>query len=66
MVGEAKARRVARVSSIRFEASFGRASEGKYESRLTMARWYDIDCVDRDVRLFRSTKSVLQSNYKNG
>ena len=66
MVGEAKARRVARVSSIHFEASFDRASEGKYESRLTMARRYDTDCVDRNVRLLWSTKSVLQSNYKNG
>ena len=62
MVGEAKARRVARVSSIHFEASFGRASEGKYESRLTMARRYDIDCADRNVRSFRSTKSVSQSD----
>ena len=62
MVGEAKARRVARVSSIHFEASFDRASEGKYESRLTMARRYDIDCVDRNVRSFRSTKSVSESN----
>ena len=62
MVGEAKARRVARVSSIRFEASFDRASEGKYESRLTMARRYDIDCVDRNVRSFRSTKLVSESN----
>ena len=61
-MGEAKARRVARVSSICFEASFGRASEWKYESRLAMARRYDIDCVDRDIQLFRSTKSVLQSD----
>ena len=35
---EAKARRVARVSSIRFEASFGRASEGRYEGRLTIGK----------------------------
>ena len=62
MVGEAKARWIARVSSIRFEASFGRASEGKYESRLTMARRYNIDCVDRNVRSFRSTKPVSESN----
>ena len=65
-MGEAKTRRVARVSSMRFEASFGRASEGKYESRLTMARRYDIDCVDRNVRSFRSTKSVSESNQRNG
>ena len=38
MVDEAMARRVARVSGICFEASSGRASEGKYEGRLTMAR----------------------------
>ena len=62
MLGVAKARRIARVSSIRLEASFGRASEGKYESRLTMARRYNIDCVDRNVRSFRSTKSVSQSD----
>ena len=66
MVDEAKARRVARVSSIRFEASFGSAREGKYESRLTMARRYNIDCVDRNVRSFRSTKSVSESNQRNG
>ena len=29
MVSEAKARRLARVSSVRFEASFGSASEGE-------------------------------------
>ena len=66
MVGEAKARRVARVSSIHFEASFDRASEGKYESRLTMARRYDTDCVDRDIQSFRPTKSVLQSDQRIG
>ena len=33
-----KARRAARVSSVCFEASSGRASEDKYERRLTMAR----------------------------
>ena len=62
MVSEAKARRLARVSSVRFETSFGSASEGKYESRLTMARQYDTDCLERDIRSFRSTKPVLQSN----
>ena len=62
MMGEAKARRVARVSGIHFEASFGRASEGKYESRPTMARRYDMDCVDRDMWSFQSTESVLQSD----
>ena len=50
MVSEAKARRLARVSSVRFEASFGSASEGKYESRLTAARRYDTDCLERDIR----------------
>ena len=62
MVGEAKARRVVRVSSMLLEASFDRASEEKYESRLTMARRYNIDCVDRNVRSLRSTKSVSQSD----
>ena len=62
MVSEAKARRLARVSGVRFEASFGSASEGKYESRLTMARRYNTDCPDRDIWLFRSTKPVWQSN----
>ena len=62
MLGEAKARRIARVSSIRLEASFGRASEGKYESRHTIARRYNIDCVGGNVRSFRSTKSVSQSD----
>ena len=62
MVGEAKARRVVRVSSMLLEASFDRASEEKYESRLTMARRYDTDCVDRNVRSFRSTKPVSESN----
>ena len=61
-MGEGKARRAARVSSVCFEASSGRASEEKYERRLTMARRYDIDCVDRDIRSFRSTESVLQSD----
>ena len=62
MVSEAKARRLARVSSVRFETSFGSASEGKYESRLTMARQYDTDRLDRDIRSFWSTKPVSQSN----
>ena len=35
---EARSRRVARVSSIGFEASFDRASEGRYEGRLTIGK----------------------------
>ena len=62
MVSEAKARRLARVSSVRFEASFGGASEEKYESRLMTVRRYNTDCPDRDIRLFWSTKPVSQSN----
>ena len=62
MVSEAKSRRLARVFSVRFEASFGSASEGKYGSRLTMVRRYNTDCLDRDIWLFRSTKPVSQSN----
>ena len=62
MASEAKARRLARVSSVRFEASLGSASEEKHESRLTMARQYNTDCPDRDIRLFWSTKPVSQSN----
>ena len=37
-MGEAKSRRVARVSSIGFEASFDRTSEGRYEGRLTIGK----------------------------
>ena len=37
-MGEAKSRRVARVSSIGFEAGFDRASEGRYEGRLTIGK----------------------------
>ena len=37
-VGEAKSRRVARVSSMGFEASFDRASEGRCEGRLTIGK----------------------------
>ena len=59
--GEGRARRVARVSSIRFEASSGSASEGKYEGRLTMARRYNVDCVEGDGWPFRCSKSVSQS-----
>ena len=62
MVSEAMARRLARVFSVRFEASFGSASEEKYENRLAIARRYNTDRLDRDMRLFRSTKPVLQSN----
>ena len=60
--GEGRARRVARVSSICFEASSGGASEGKYEGRLTMARRYNVDCVEGDSRLFLCTESVSQSD----
>ena len=59
--GEGRARRVARVSRICFEASSGGASEGKYEDRLTMARRYSIDCVEGDGWLFWCAKSVSQS-----
>ena len=38
MVDGAMARRVVRVSSIGFEASFDRASEGRYEGRLTIGK----------------------------
>ena len=62
MVSEAKARRLARMCSVRSEASLGSASEEKYESRLMLARRYNTDCPDRDIWLFRSTKPVLQSN----
>ena len=37
-MGEAKSRRVARVSSIGFDASFDRASEGRYEGRFTIGK----------------------------
>ena len=37
-MGEAKSRRVARVSSIGFEASFDRMSEERYEGRLTIGK----------------------------
>ena len=37
-VGEAKSRRVARVSSIGFEVSFDRVGEGRYEGRLTIGK----------------------------
>ena len=65
MVGEAKARRVARVSSISFEASFDRASEGRYEGRFTISqlvRQYNINCVEGDRRSFRCTEFVSQSD----
>ena len=62
MVSEAKARRLARVSSVCYEASVGSASEGRYESRPTIVRRYNTDCPDRDIRSFRSTKLVSQSN----
>ena len=52
---------MARVSSICFEASSGSASEGKYEGRLTMARRYNVDCVEGDGWPFRCSKSVLES-----
>ena len=35
---EARSRLVARVSSIGFEASFDRSSEGRYEGRLTIGK----------------------------
>ena len=60
-VREGRARRVARVSSICFEASSGSASEGKYEGRLTMARRYNVDCVEGDGWPFRCSKLVSQS-----
>ena len=37
-MGEAKSRRAAGVSSIGFEVSFDRASEGRYEGRLTIGK----------------------------
>ena len=65
-MGEAKSRRVARASSIGFEASFDRTSEGRYEGRLSMARRYDFDCAEGDSRSFRYTELVLQSDQRNG
>ena len=66
MGDEAMARRVARVSGICFEASSGRASEGRYEGRLPIARRYNLDCVEGDSWLFRCTELVLQSDRRNG
>ena len=66
MGDEAMARRVARVSGICFEASSGRLSEGRYESRLSMARRCDFDCAEGDSRSFRYTELVLQSDQRNG
>ena len=65
-MGEAKARRAAGVFCVCFESSFGRASEGKYEARLTMARRYNVDCVERDGWLFWYAKLVLQDDQRNG
>ena len=62
MVGEAKARRAAGVFRVCFESSFGRASEGKYEARLAMARRYNVDCVERDGWSFWYAKLVLQDD----
>ena len=61
MVGEAKARRVTRVSRICFEASFGSTSEGKYEGRLTMARRHNVYRVKGDSWPFWCTELISRS-----